>query len=234
MQTYTIIFGVLLCLAASNARKFERRDIDSEVEDHVDTARRPREHSPIQRHKRRSWQNDYGYAYPQPPNPMYQDRRDYDQQNHQDPMPQIWRLLDEISSYVRRPPVSPPPQPVYIPYAVPYPIAQSCNCVTPTGAKEGVNLTFGNRFKDMEPEQDWGPADSNGNYDDGDDGSRPISFAPVMPKRPLKRPSMQVEHGSTQSGFGGGTSAVSSASYLVKFFVFVCLVYSYNAQHRLS
>lgn len=217
MKTYTIFFGLLLCLVASNARKFERRDVDTDVEDPVDTVRRAREHAPNQRHKRRSWHNNYGYDYIQQPNPFYQDRRDYEQQNHQDLVPQIWRLLDEISTFVRRPPIAPQPQPVYIPYAVPYPVAQTCNCVTRTGPKDDKNVTFENRFKGMEDERIWGVVDSNEgvNNDDDDDGARPISFVPVMPKRPLKRPSMQVEHGSMQSGIQTGASAVSSVSYMV-------------------
>lgn len=210
MKTYTIIFGVLICLAATNARNFERHDIASEVEDNVDPVRRAREHPSNQRHKRRSWHTNYGYDYPQPPNPFYQDRRDYEQQNHQDMLPQIWRLLDEISSYVRRPPLPPQPQPVYIPYAVPYPVGQTCNCVTQPGPTDDKNITVGKRFKDMEDEQIWGLVDSNEGLEDDGDGSRPISFTPVLPSRPLKRPSLPVEHGSVQSGSPPGSAAVSS------------------------
>lgn len=204
-----------MCLAASNARNLERRDIASDIEDHVNTVRRAREHAPSQRHKRRSWHTNYGYDYPQPPMPFYQDRRDYEQQSHQDIIPQIWRLLDEISSFVRRPPISSPPQPVYIPYAVPYPVTQACNCDTQTGPRDDKNITFGTRIKDMEPEQNWGLVDSNEGIidDDEGDGSRPISFAPIMPKRPSKRPAVQVEHGSIQSGIAAGSAAVSSISY---------------------
>lgn len=212
MQTYTIIFGFLLCLAASNAWNFERRNTASEVDDHVDTARRAREHTPNQRHKRRSWHSSYGYDYPQPPNPFYQNRRDYEQQN-QDLIPQIWRLLDEISSYVKRPQLPAQPQPIYIPYAVPYPVPQTCKCITNTAPNDDKNITFGNRFKGMEDEQNWGLVDSNEGDDDEGDGSRPISFAPLVPKRPSKRPAIKVEHGSQQSGSSGASAAVSVIIY---------------------
>lgn len=216
MKRYIIIFGIFICLAACNARNFERRDIARDAEDHLDPVRTAREHVPNQRHKRRSWHTSYGYDYSQPPTPYYQDRRDYEQQNHQDMLPQIWRLLDEISSFVRRPPIPPQPQPVYIPYAVPYPVAQTCNCITPSSPKDNVNVTIGTRIKDMEDEQIWGLMDSNeGMVEDDGEGSRPISFTPVPPRRPLKRPPPPVEHGSAQSGIPSESATVSSVFYFI-------------------
>lgn len=214
MKTYTVIFAVLVCLTVSSARNFERRDIVSDDEDQVNTVRRAREHTPNQRHKRRSWHNNYGYDYSQPPNPFYQDRRDYEPQNQQDIIPQIWRLLDEISTFVRRPIISPQPQSVYIPYAVPYPVSQTCKCNPPIDPNSDKTLTFGTRFKGMEEGQNWGLVDSNEGIEDDEDGSRPISFAPVMPNRPLKRPAIKVDHGSTQSGVVAGSVAVSSTTYM--------------------
>lgn len=200
MNTYTILFGVLLYLAVVNARHFaERSDTESTADDkdgHTDSAKRV--HGVGQsRHKRRSWQMNYGYEYPQPPIPFNTDRRDYDTQ--QNLMPQILRLLDEISAYVRRPPQPLPPQPIYVPYPVPYPVQQNCRCETkPTNQKPSIE----NRFPVMDDtNQNWGFVDNNDETDEEDenDGSRPISFNPIVPARPGRRPAPKLDHGSSQA-----------------------------------
>ncbi|XP_026755445.1 uncharacterized protein LOC113515440 [Galleria mellonella] len=206
MNTVTILFGILLCTAAANSRQYNDR-VDTEVTsdelDHIGKARD--EAANKMRHRRRRWQSSYGYDYPPPPIPYYPDRREYERPNQQqDLLPQILRLLDEISIYVKRPP--PPPQPIYVPYPVPYPVPQQCICQakgttekTPTQVTPDVDKRIKPEIEDER--QNWGIVDSNtdSEYDDNGDGSRPISFEPIKPKRPMQRPPPDVDHGSSQA-----------------------------------
>nr|AXY94852.1 GMPiso00278 [Galleria mellonella] len=206
MNTVTILFGILLCTAAANSRQYNDR-VDTEVTsdelDHIGKARD--EAANKMRHRRRRWQSSYGYDYPPPPIPYYPDRREYERPNQQqDLLPQILRLLDEISIYAKRPP--PPPQPIYVPYPVPYPVPQQCICQakgttekTPTQVTPDVDKRIKPEIEDER--QNWGIVDSNtdSEYDDNGDGSRPISFEPIKPKRPMQRPPPDVDHGSSQA-----------------------------------
>ncbi|XP_049870228.1 uncharacterized protein LOC126369703 [Pectinophora gossypiella] len=190
MNTHLLVLGVLLCLMAVDARHFgEQADQVSTDDDqaHVVKARESGD-----RHRRKRYHINYGYDYQPPANPFYPPYRRESYDRNPDLLPEIYRLLDEISAYVRRP-QPPPPQPIYIPYAVPYPI---CNCpaATPTAKP---NIT--NRFPEMDDSnQNWGLVDEGTQEEEGD-GSRPLSFTPITPKRPLKRPQVNLEHG-TQHG----------------------------------
>lgn len=199
MNTLTLLLGVLLCLVVVYARRLEERTDADPFSDVADQNDGLRKHGADQtRHRRRRWQMNYGYDYPLPPNYNYNypDRRDYDR-NQQDLLPQIIKLLEEIAVYVKRPPPPPPPpQPIYIPYPVPYPVFQNAPCSDKDMKKPNIST----RFPEMEDtNQNWGFVTSNeDNSDDTNDGARPISFDPIKPVRPLKRPTPKVEHGSFQ------------------------------------
>lgn len=193
----TLLFGALLCLIAVNARNIEEGNDGEALENEEELLRRSREHSPLPRHRRRRWQMNYGYDYPPLPYYQYPERREYDR-NNQELLQQISRLLEELSTYVHRPPPPPPPpQPIYIPYPIPYPRV-SCN---PANGDSKVNVSTRNDFlKGMDSNRIWGVAVTNDDdYDDGGDGSRPISFDPIVPKQVMKRPAPKVEHGSLQA-----------------------------------
>lgn len=197
MDTLALLAGILLCLVVVNGRHLdERHDPNpiSDTEDQNDGIKK--RGADLTRHRRKRWQMNYGYDYPIPGHGYYPERREYDR-NQQDLLPQIVKLLEEISLYVRRPqPPPPPPQPIYIPYPVPYPVPQYGSC-SDQGTKK-PNVT--NRFPAMEDtNQNWGFVDSNEEeIVDPNDGARPISFDPIKPIRPLKRPIPKVEHGSSQ------------------------------------
>lgn len=197
MNAITLIAVVLLCLSIVNGRSFDdRREPEklSEIEnDGIKT------HNTQMRHRKRRWQGNYGYDYPAPIPPYYPERRDYDR-NQQDLLPKIVRLLEEISAYVRHPQPPPPPQPIYIPYPVPYPVPQYIACTSSTSSTSSKNPNVTIRFPDMEDtNQNWGIVVDEENNEDIGDGSRPISFDPIKPKRPMKRITPKVEHGSVQS-----------------------------------
>ncbi|XP_063824309.1 uncharacterized protein LOC135073967 isoform X2 [Ostrinia nubilalis] len=74
------------------------------------------------------------------------------------------------------------------------------------------------RWPEMDDErQNWGIV-MNGTepveepVEDVGDGSRPISFDPITPIRPMNRPAPPVEHGSSQAGdANGGTTTTTTA-----------------------
>ncbi|KAM3967242.1 uncharacterized protein ACR2FA_011583 isoform 1-T2 [Aphomia sociella] len=221
MNALILFFGLLLCMVVVSGRHYNDRVDTEELSDETDHIGKARDLAANQmRHRRRRWQSNYGYDYPPPPIPYYPDRREYERPNQQDLIPQILRLLDEISSYVKRPPPPPPPQPIYIPYPVPYPVPQQCFCQT-KGTKDktptDVTPDVGKRLKpDIEDErQNWGIVESNtdSDYDDLGDGSRPISFDPIKPKRPMLKPAPKVEHGSSQAENDLQTQATMGSSF---------------------
>lgn len=195
MKSLAILVGLALCLVAVHARHYtDRLENEKRADDDSDNVESGKNYRSQMRHRRKRWQMNYGYDYPpQPPNPYFLERRDYDR--NQELIPQIWRLLDEISAYVKRPPPPPVPQPIYVPYPVPYPLPQNCNCNA-----QAPNIT--NRFPELEDvRQNWGIVTSQeaDAIDDGNDGSRPISFEPIKPKRPMQRPQPEVEHGTNEA-----------------------------------
>lgn len=196
MNKLILLFGVLICLVAVNARHYVDRNADDTSEDHETL--KPRER--MSSHRRKRWQSSYGYDYP-PPSFYYPDRRD-DRYN-QETIQNIYRLLEDISSYIRRAPQPPPPppQPIFIPYPVAFPTKTTCK--TPQNSSAIVpNPDRRNTFTDiMDQNRNWGfvaPVEDYGS-DDDNDGARPISFEPLIPKQLMKRPSPQVEHGSQQA-----------------------------------
>ncbi|XP_028173829.1 uncharacterized protein LOC114362571 [Ostrinia furnacalis] len=217
MKSLAVFLCLALCIIAIHARHYndriENEKRDDELTDNVESTKDYRGQT---RHRRKRWQMNYGYDYPPPPNPYYPDRRDYDR--NQELIPQIWRLLDEISTYVRRPAY--PPAPIYVPYPVPYPVPQNCTCNVQMAPTPNVTK----RFPDMDDiNQNWGIAETNEEEDvadeDGNDGTRPISFDPIKPKTPMLRPQPEVEHGSNQANVkqervpmgNGGTSKTTNA-----------------------
>lgn len=188
-----------------NARHYGDLNNEEALENEEETLRRPKEHNGPARHRKKRWQMGYGYDYP-PPRNQYSDIRDYDRSNQE--LLHITRLLEEISAFIRRPQPPPPPQPIYIPYPMYFNYPQipgaPCNCVPQNGTQAGGKVPIvaenRNKFKDMDPNQNWGLVVSNENdYDDGSDGSRPISFDPIVPKQLMKRPVPKVDHGSKQA-----------------------------------
>lgn len=186
---------VLNCLGEVYPRNIldEIKDPDLLTADQNDGIRK---HTSDQnRHRRRTRQNYYSaYDYPLPPQHYYPERRDYDR-NQQDLLPQIVKLLEEISIYVKRPQPPPAmPQPIYIPYPVPYPVPQYTACSENTTKKPSIH----NRFPVMEDSnQNWGFVINKDDETDDLGDSRPISFDPIKPIRPMMRPPPKVEHGST-------------------------------------
>lgn len=187
-------------MVAVNARHL-REENDEAIENEEETLQRPREHNAQARHRKRRWQMNNGYEYA-PPSYYHPDRRDFDR-NGQDVLQHVSKLLEEISAYIRRPPPPPPPQPIYIPYPMylNYPQIPSTPCY-PQNRTGGEMPSPEKRIdiKKMDPNRIWGVAVSNENdYDDGSDGSRPISFDPIVPKQFMKRPPPKVDHGSVQA-----------------------------------
>ncbi|XP_063360321.1 uncharacterized protein LOC134649496 [Cydia amplana] len=188
MKTLTALFIVALYLAVIDLGSAEQ----SEHEHHKQIRHRPK----------RQYLGDYGY-HPAWYRPHYpEDRRD--DRSQQDLLPHIYRLLEEISDLVRRPPPPPPPpQPIYIPYPVQYP-CQRCNC--PTLQKPNVT----SRFPEMEDSnQNWGYDDSNEPEDDFNN-NRPINFDPIAAPGATSRPPPAVEHGSSQASVNSQQGKVSS------------------------
>lgn len=198
MNTLILLLVVIICMGEVYTRHLldEVNDPDSLSSDQNDGVRK--HSSDVTRHRRRRWQTNYGaYDYALPASHYYPERRDYDRNQHE-LLPQIVKLLEEISSYVRRPQSPPPPpQPIYIPYPVPYPVPQFSPCSENTTKKPSIH----NRFPEMEDtNQNWGfVIDKDDGTYDINDGARPISFDPIKPIRPMKRPAPKVEHGSSMA-----------------------------------
>lgn len=198
MNTLIALLIVSICMGEVYPRQFldEGNDPDLLSSDQKDGVRK--HSSEVNRHRRRRWQANYGaYDYALQAPHYYPERRDYDR-NQQDLLPQIVKLLEEISAYVKRPQLPPPPpQPIYIPYPVVYPIPKFSPC-----SENSENTTkkpsIHNRFPVMEDtNQNWGfVIDKDDETDDFSNG-RPISFDPIKPIRPMKRPAPKVEHGSS-------------------------------------
>lgn len=211
MNKLILLFGVLICFMAVNARHYADRRADEESDDQGTL--KPREHGPG---RKRRWQSSYGYEY-QAPSYYYPERRD--ERYNQETIQHIYRLLEDISSYLRRmPPPTPPPQPIYIPYPVALPTQVTCK--TPENSTN-PDLTRRNQFTDnMDQNRNWGiVAPQEEDYGNEFDGARPISFNPFVPRQLMKRPAPEVEHGSKQSShvteaphFAPAPAAQSSAS----------------------
>ncbi|KOB67243.1 Uncharacterized protein OBRU01_17675 [Operophtera brumata] len=187
MNKIILLFGVFLCLVAVNARHHGHRN-EEDLADEQDETLRPKEH--ISRHIRRR-RNRYDY-YPSPS--YFPERRD--DRDNQETLQQIYRLLEDIATQLRRtPPPPPPPQPIYIPYPMAFPMQVTCN--TPQNTTQYP--TPNGRFPAMEDiNQNWGQSRPAEQYDDESDGARPISFEPVRPKQIMRRPAPEVDHGSQQ------------------------------------
>lgn len=203
----SVLFGILICFVVVSARHHGERPSDEiEQDDHSlkieDTAQKKRsDASNPARHRRKRWQMNYGYNYPPPDQSFYEpNRRDYDNKN-QEYLPQIYRLLEEISAYVKRPAAVLPPQPIYVPYPIHVPVPQICECKS---NKKPQVPDITNRWPIMEdPNQNWGFEDKEKgktpDVDYEDDNTRPISFTPVKAEHPLSRKQPNVEHGSSQA-----------------------------------
>ncbi|KAF9810790.1 hypothetical protein SFRURICE_014388 [Spodoptera frugiperda] len=198
MNTFVLLFGLSICMVGVYARHIEDHISDSASlsPDQNDGIRK---HGSESRHRRRRWQMNYGYDYSLPPtHSYYPERREYDNRNQQqDLLPQIVKLLEEIATYVKRPAAPAAPQPVYIPYPVPYLVPQYGSCSDNATKKPSIHT----RFPEMEDtNQNWGfVTNKDDDTDDLSDAGRPISFEPLKPLRPMKRPSPKVEHGSSQA-----------------------------------
>lgn len=229
-----ILINVTLIIAApseinkiEDIAKIEKTDAEPETpltlteenNDNTDTTQG-------QRQKR--FFNHYGYGFP-PMNPVIYPNRDnqYGQYGYEDPIVQIERRLQDIAGIARTSNYNfnvPPPLPpgghfpilfpiIFIPYV-------SCKCTpnqtpgnqTQPPKSNGTNPDLSTRFPVLEDEnQNWGPV-TNGTETDyqEEDFTRPISFDPILPERPMNRPPPNVEHGSSQSGSGATTNRPTS------------------------
>ncbi|XP_068631211.1 uncharacterized protein [Battus philenor] len=124
--------------------------------------------------------------------------------------------LQEILNIAKTPPPPPPPSvyPIYIPIYIPQ-VQCGCNPTNnvepsteapkPTTTTKPVNDTvpkLNERFPEMEDErQNWGLVVNNTltEYDDDDDGARPISLTPIIAGSENERPAPPVDHGSSQA-----------------------------------
>lgn len=204
MNSISLLLFGLLCVVLVNGRHFGDRDQNENAEDDQYEPRKHRDRSNELRHRRRRWQMNYGYDYQ--PHSYYPDRRSYDR--NQDVIPEIFKILEDLSDYIKRDqsrqPPPPPPQPIYVPYPVPYPVPTYINCSPQASQNSTPNITAINKsaFDVMEDKnQNWG-GNTNDNLDyedDGNDGARPVSFDPIKPKQFLIRPAPKVEHGSVQA-----------------------------------
>ncbi|XP_014370395.2 uncharacterized protein LOC106720299 [Papilio machaon] len=161
-----------------------------------------------QRQKR--WYNNFPYT------PSYV--RPYDTGSEiEDNLSYIRLRLQEILDMAKSPP-SPPPQPVFYPVYVPIYIPQpQCGCnpttneepttkaptITPTTTKPNETVpNLNERLPEMEDDrQNWGILVNNtlSDYDNDDDGSRPISLTPIITGDDGDIPAPPVEHGSKQA-----------------------------------
>ncbi|XP_028173820.1 uncharacterized protein LOC114362563 [Ostrinia furnacalis] len=186
--------------------------------------------------RRKRWYNYYGFP---PFNPIGFSRDDSlgpSVFGAQDPLINIHRRLQEINNIARQPPIPqfPPPLPqfpafvpiIYIPQVgcgcTPDNTPQNPSTDRPTPPQGNQNTTdnpgVSNRWPEMDDErQNWGIV-MNGTepveepVEDVGDGSRPISFDPITPIRPMNRPAPPVEHGSSQAGdANGGTTTTTTA-----------------------
>ncbi|KAL0832916.1 hypothetical protein ABMA28_001060 [Loxostege sticticalis] len=188
---------------------------------------------PSQGNRQKRWYNYYGYP---PFNPIGFSRDDTLNTGAfgaQDPLVHIHRRLQEINNIVRQPPIPqfPPPLPQF-PAFVPiiYIPQVGCSCTPddtpqnptdrPAPPQGNQNTTdnpgVSNRWPEMEDErQNWGivmnGTDPEAPLEDEGDGSRPISFEPIKPIRPMSRPPPPVEHGSSQGDVNtDGTTTTTS------------------------
>lgn len=237
----TILIKVTLIIAApsdinklEDIPKIEKADaeletpltLSNENSDNTDTTQG-------QRQKR--FYNPYGYGFP-PMNPViYPNRDDQNgQYGYEDPIVQIQRRLQDIASIARTSNYNfnaPPPLPptghfpvlfpvIFIPYV-------NCRCTpnqtpnqTPNNPTQppSVNNTIPDltsRLPQLEDaNQNWGLAinDTEQNDNQEDDFSRPISFVPILPSRPMNRPPPNVDHGSSQAGIGGTNNQASTTT----------------------
>lgn len=198
MNKLLLLFGVLICLVAVSARHNVDQTADEVSDDQDILNLKPRERR--SGHRKRRWQSSYGYDYPQP-SFYYPERRD--DRNNQETIQNIYRLLEDISSYLRRiPPPPPPPQPIYIPYPVAVTTKVSCTpqSKTPQNSSD-PDVGPRNTFTDsMDQNRNWGiVAPQPIDVGNGNDGARPISFVPLVPRQFMSRPAPEVEHGSQQA-----------------------------------
>ncbi|OWR52001.1 hypothetical protein KGM_208859 [Danaus plexippus plexippus] len=125
-------------------------------------------------------------------NPFNYDRREYSC-NCDESIRKLLSIVEELASRAKNPPSPPPPpsiQVVYIPYQVPENIK---------GVLE-KNMSVGFRIDVDDKNRIWpnNPREVSAE-DEENDGSRPISFKPVSPKRPTSKPP-PFDHGSKQEG----------------------------------
>ncbi|XP_072939408.1 uncharacterized protein [Epargyreus clarus] len=204
-----ILAFVVILLVGVNGRHVDNNDYEDVPEsEHSELLNRMRDSVTQMRHRRRSRQM-FPYDY-QPPFYYSDNRRDYNHQQ-EEYLSRILKSLDEIISNLKRtPPPPPPPQPIYIPYPVVHyqsscgaPPAQVTNKPDPLPPINDTNIpTIGpNIGVGVENEQIWGAVipKETGEDDFEGDGSRPISFTPVEPSRPI-RPAPPVDHGTLQAG----------------------------------
>lgn len=214
MKTLVFLLPLLYLVSARNLHDLSE-DQDVEGTDEHDLLKNIKDSSsnPM-RHRRKSRQSFYGNS------PYYYDNTVRDYLHNQDEMlNRIVRLLDELVIYSRRPPAPPPqPQIVYIPYPMPYPVPQYRKCLqTPS------KVNFTDRIPDLEdPNMNWGlvPVEVEDD-DDGNDGTRPVSFDPVKTDEPVPAPP-PVEHGSQQAGVDVTTQAPKPKPGICKAAIIVC------------
>lgn len=164
--------------------------------------------------QKRWYENPYNY-----PPPFY---RPYNTGSESEiSLAYIRSSLEDILNLAKSQPPPPPPSfyPVFVPIYVPQ---VSCGCNNVNDAKNDEQVTtkapepssttederkenvpaLSDRFPEMEDErQNWGLLINNTvvDYDDDDDGSRPISLGTISPSDVNSVPGPSVEHGSSQA-----------------------------------
>lgn len=173
MKSLTALLSLALCVAVIGP-SYAKPSANADHQEHQDEnliRHRPKRQYPIYgRHQQ--WQ--------------------YERREERDLLPEILRLLQDITDQLRRPP-PPPPPPIYVPYPIQYPTPVYCKC----GDRSVVNIS--SRWPEMEDKrQNWGYDDTDEVEEDYGINARPIDFSRVPPPSSTSRPPPKVNHGTQQ------------------------------------
>lgn len=198
---------ILNAYAAPADNTKEEPTSESKIEEKPNSSKILKEHANAPTTRQKRLFNPYGFGFPPISPIIYQNRRSSFGYNGyaEDPYQQIYRRLQDLS----RQPVA--AAPIQFPFFFPVIFIPQAGCGCSNNNRPNQNNTapgFDTRFPVIDDSrQNWGfvvdnnlDGPSTGNDDYDEDISRPISFSPVRPNRPLNIARPPVEHGSSQAG----------------------------------